>query len=444
MTGSTTGGTPEAAAEAVATTLAATVDRLRDELDGLRQAMRSRALIEQAKGMLMERYGCTPEDAFTRLTTLSQHANIKLADVASALVATSARPDAPPTPPAPSPAAPAAASPRAVEAAVRRSSLDRWPREAGGDSSFASQVRARARRARIRSDLLSARSADEVIAAVTTALAESPPSAVALAGVDVSGALVLLGSSGIAPGVAARWQRVPVDVPLPVCLAARTGESRWWQDDDPARSAMLGLGLPEPWRTAAILPLPHDGGHRGVLALTWPADGDTLGPQDRRDVEGLARAVAATLPRLAAGATSIRTRGAVRPAERSDPVLALLDLLWQPILLCDMVIGRDRTVEDLVLRHLNPAASRGAHPRDLIGRRLIELFPDTLVSGLFGACLQVWETGAQVDLAGHVSRLTDGPAGEPADVRLTRYRDGVLITWQNRPDPNGDPDEAIA
>ncbi len=255
---------------------------------------------------------------------------------------------------------------------------------------------------------------------------------------------MLLGSSGIAPGVAARWQRVPVDVPLPVCLAARTGESRWWQDDDRPAGHARSRPARRSWQTAAILPLPHDGGHRGVLALTWPTDGDALGPQDRRDVEVLARAVAATLPRLAAGATTTRSRGAVRPAERADPVLALLDLLWQPILLCDMVIGGDRTVEDLVLRHLNPAAARGTEPRDLIGRRLIELFPDTLASGLFGACLQVWETGAQVDLTDHVSRLTGGPAVDPADVRLTRYRDGVLITWQNRPEPNGDQDEAIA
>jgi GAF domain-containing protein len=50
------------------------------------EAMRTRAVIEQAKGMIMadERIGA--EEAFERLTTLSQHANVKLRDVARELV----------------------------------------------------------------------------------------------------------------------------------------------------------------------------------------------------------------------------------------------------------------------------------------------------------------------------------------------------------------------
>jgi len=50
------------------------------------EAMRSRAVIEQAKGILMADERITDEQAFQRLAALSQHANLKLRDVAHRLV----------------------------------------------------------------------------------------------------------------------------------------------------------------------------------------------------------------------------------------------------------------------------------------------------------------------------------------------------------------------
>ena len=57
-------------------------------------AMRSRAVIEQAKGIIMGDRRCSADEAFTILTRLSQHANRKLRDVAVALIehATAAKP----------------------------------------------------------------------------------------------------------------------------------------------------------------------------------------------------------------------------------------------------------------------------------------------------------------------------------------------------------------
>jgi GAF domain-containing protein len=52
----------------------------------LRAAMRSRAVIEQAKGILMGARRCTAEEAFNVLVSLSQRSNRKLRDVAQALV----------------------------------------------------------------------------------------------------------------------------------------------------------------------------------------------------------------------------------------------------------------------------------------------------------------------------------------------------------------------
>jgi GAF domain-containing protein len=52
----------------------------------LRLAMESRAVIEQAKGVLMARHGCTADEAFAMLVTESQRTNRKLRTLAADLV----------------------------------------------------------------------------------------------------------------------------------------------------------------------------------------------------------------------------------------------------------------------------------------------------------------------------------------------------------------------
>ena len=66
---------------------AARVQRLEAEVAGLRRAMASRGVIEQAKGLLAERLGTTPELAFEHMSRTSQQTNVRLADVAAELVA---------------------------------------------------------------------------------------------------------------------------------------------------------------------------------------------------------------------------------------------------------------------------------------------------------------------------------------------------------------------
>jgi len=56
------------------------------------EAMRSRAVIEQAKGILMADERITADEAFQRLAKLSQTANLKLRDVARRLVDDRSRP----------------------------------------------------------------------------------------------------------------------------------------------------------------------------------------------------------------------------------------------------------------------------------------------------------------------------------------------------------------
>jgi hypothetical protein len=62
---------------------------LRIENEQLREAMDSRAVIEQAKGALVLRFGIPPERAFGVLRRWSQDRNIKLRTIADALIAVS-------------------------------------------------------------------------------------------------------------------------------------------------------------------------------------------------------------------------------------------------------------------------------------------------------------------------------------------------------------------
>jgi GAF domain-containing protein len=66
--------------------------RTMEDPNHLRTAMMSRAVIEQAKGILMERHKIKEDEAYTILTHASQRTNTKLRDVADELVRTGAAP----------------------------------------------------------------------------------------------------------------------------------------------------------------------------------------------------------------------------------------------------------------------------------------------------------------------------------------------------------------
>ncbi|MFR9754587.1 ANTAR domain-containing protein [Streptomyces sp. TR06-5] len=71
------------------------MQQVQQENAQLRRALESRAAIDQAIGIALAEHTGTPEEAFRRLVTLSQESNVKLRDVARALVARAAGPDRP-------------------------------------------------------------------------------------------------------------------------------------------------------------------------------------------------------------------------------------------------------------------------------------------------------------------------------------------------------------
>ena len=81
-------GAEFAAYAAVALSNVDTVQEARDQAEHMRAAMASRAGIEQAKGILMERYKVTADEAFRLLTAVSMRTNRKVRDLAEDLVLT--------------------------------------------------------------------------------------------------------------------------------------------------------------------------------------------------------------------------------------------------------------------------------------------------------------------------------------------------------------------
>lgn len=68
-------------------------DRLTALADNLDRALVSRQEIDEAKGIVIARRGCTPEEAFAYLSELSQRENVKLRDIAHRIVAQAGLPD---------------------------------------------------------------------------------------------------------------------------------------------------------------------------------------------------------------------------------------------------------------------------------------------------------------------------------------------------------------
>ncbi|MFJ3420662.1 ANTAR domain-containing protein [Streptomyces sp. NBC_00252] len=72
------------------TDLLAELDQLRAQNAQLLLALETRAVIDQARGMVMALAPCSGDRAWDLLVDVSQHCNIKLRVVATALVATTA------------------------------------------------------------------------------------------------------------------------------------------------------------------------------------------------------------------------------------------------------------------------------------------------------------------------------------------------------------------
>ena len=66
----------------------AELEAVRAESGSLRDALEARRVVEQAKGLLMERDGLTEAEAFARMRGAAQHTRKSLREIAEAIAAT--------------------------------------------------------------------------------------------------------------------------------------------------------------------------------------------------------------------------------------------------------------------------------------------------------------------------------------------------------------------
>ncbi|MFJ4681608.1 SpoIIE family protein phosphatase [Kitasatospora sp. NPDC088783] len=413
--------------------LEATVDRLRTELEGLRTAMRTRAVIEQAKGVLVERLGCTPDQAFDALVRRSQDENRKLAQLAADLVATAAPPPTPRETPAVDPLG--AAEPPAAPARPGGRSKGRGGDEgrAGGEPETEDGLATRFHLAA--AALTTATDPDELAERLhRAALDPLGAQALVLAVCEPDGALRLVGAHGVSSRQLSQWQRIPPRTRVPLTEAVRTARPVWVTDrrEFAARYPEQDGDDLVPGTTVCALPLHAGGRLLGALKIGWP---------ERYRPTPAAEAHLAALADLAAD-TLLRLPVALlpeAPSEVLDPVYApwfraVLDGLLDPVLVLRAVRGQDGKVADLRVEYANaPTVDlAGRSAAELRGRRLTELYPGTVASGTFDRLRTAAADG--IPYRGEAERYVETVAGSPRasamTVCATPFQDGLLLTWR--------------
>jgi hypothetical protein len=119
-----------------------------------------------------------------------------------------------------------------------------------------------------------------------------------------------------------------------------------------------------------------------------------------------------------------------------DAVRAALDEIAHPVSIATSVRDRAGDLVDFRLEFLNLAAATWTgQPREvIIGRKVGELLPALLTSGLFDELCAVVETGKPFRKAGvrFDDAIIDGrPVGGRYDMGAMRLGDGYLSAWQD-------------
>jgi PAS domain-containing protein len=362
--------------------LNALVTRQRQELDTLRSRAAARSVVDLARGMLMERLGCTPAEAQGQLARLAGESGISATELAGQI--TRAQP--PGLPPEPG---------------MHRVSL------AGAAVETAA-------------------SGNTVAAALLgEALGSLGAVAVAIWLTEPDGGLALLGEAGFGSHEASRWRRLHPDMASLPQQVARDGQDAWWPDGPPAGDTRP---LPGRWRDGAWAGLLLQDGRAtlGALVICWPERLGEFPARLRRQLTGVAE--------VAAQALGLRLSQGDLPADhQAAGVLALLDGLLDGCLFARA--GRDSAgrVTDFRIDHVSGAfrdpAGRGA--AELTGRHLLELYPEAAATGgLFDRCLAALERGEPQWLPGTAVAAPAGPGTAAAGLRITRLFDGVVIAWR--------------
>ncbi len=374
--------------------LSALIARQRDQLQQLESRTAAQSVVDLARGMLMERLGCSSTEAQSQLEHLSAEARTSVPELASqitgmgrAWTGTAATLDAPP--------APALAGYRLVLAGT-----------AMADAPDGAAVAA---------------------AVLEEALAPAGAAGVALWRAEPDGGLELAGLAGFPAGEASRWRRIHPDMDTLPQRAVAQGTESWWPAGRPEGTAMPLLGG-WPGGARAVLPLPGPGLALGALEICWPGPLGGFPEPLRRHLRSLADLCGQTL--------AVRLPdGGLAPDDRAGWAFGLLDGVLGSALYARPVRDGDGRVTDFRISYLSAgfADPAGRDPAGLLGSPLLEAYPAAaLEGGLYDRAVQVLASGEPQRVTGEIiSTPVHGSLAAPVvDVRIARLYDGVVIAWQ--------------
>ena len=358
--------------------LARLVAHQRDQLAQLRARAAADAVLEQAKGRLVERIGGSLAHASEHLHTLADSVGLTPLEMAAELMETA-------------------------------------PLPAAGDIPVLSRRLAETRAA-------VAPDGDALADAVFTE-ALLPTGAVALAiwRMDPDGTLRLVGSRGLGAAEAARWRQLPPQFACHVRTAVVELRQLWLRAgaSDPA----LAPGATRwPNGARAVLPIRNSRAVLGAMEICWPVPRREFTAGQRTELAALADLCASTL-------TDVE-------GEQSW-LLGLLDSLVEAVLTA-LPVRIDGEIVDFVVDHVGEGWP--LPPADMIGERLLALFPFAAkADGLFDRAVSALETGVSEEFLDEerrilVARLYDGVAiswWRRADSELAdnALRAGGLGAW---------------
>jgi serine phosphatase RsbU (regulator of sigma subunit)/PAS domain-containing protein len=391
--------------------LAATVRRLRQEVWAAQAAADGRALVDLARGILIERLGLGPVEAARHLTALAEQAGVeplelavdvinqaardRLSEVAAEFVAEAT--EAPGTP----------AGPRTASSAVVRLRTAESGALAAADTQAV---------------------ADSLL---QHALAPLGACAVAVWAARSDGSLALAGSAGFSAAEAERWCYVPPGVATVARCALTERGTQWYSSLDEAGVPTIGH-TEFPYGGRVAVPAGTGGRIHGVLEIGWASPLAPQPPQIVRQVEALAELCAHTL--------ETHTPPAVTPGEPPaqpgvSELVHLAEGLHDPALVLVPCFDDDGHLVDFRIHYVNSRfLDPAGRPRGAVtGALLLEAYPMAAgESELFQQIERVYATGEpfraqRMTLTALVEQVA---LSAVADVHVSRHGSSLLFIWR--------------
>jgi len=378
--------------------LAAVVERQRRELALAHAEADLAAVVAMARGVLMERHGCSAAEAARQLSDMAAAAGLPPHEMAAAVLRQE-------PPQEPEPARMPVDDPVALAAAER------------------------------------ARDGAELVGVLAGHLKERlGAAAAAVWTTDTDGALELLGADGLGGIESSRWRRLPPQLDCAEQRVATTGEDLWWPaGPQPADRVPDSARLPAlaPWGPSAaraVLTLRDRTGARlGVAEAWWQA------PHGEFDA-GTRDVIAAALGGFTEVLGVRMAYGPLGSTAPSPAVFATLDAVAGSVLVLRPRRDAGGTVTDFTIMHVSPGYvdPSGRPAAELTGQTLLEAYPASASGeGLFVRASRVLDAGRAEHVAGTVTAPLTGTADavDVADLRAAPLFAGVVFTWRKPGDP---------